>query len=248
MASEIDRTPPYLQVVQKLRERILSGELKDGDHVPSVREIAAEWEISQATAMKALATLRADGLVESVVGVGTIVRTKSGLHRNAHDRFLRMLTTGKIYADGEYAKVASAGLAPMTAAVAEAFGLEAGTPGVRRHRVTFSKDDKPISASTSWFTADLAETVPALVSTDRIPGGTPSAIKEATSRVATYSQEMMAADNATPEQAADLQIEVGEAVQLGRNILWDKDGDVIEVGESVHPRQRWTITGEGKLS
>src|SRR3954466_8305115 len=112
MAPEIERTPPYLQVVKSLRDRIVSGELKDGDRIPSVRQIADEWGISQATAMKSVAALRADGLVESVVGVGSVVRTRSNLHRSANDRFRRMLTTGKIYAPGEYARIVEAGLAP----------------------------------------------------------------------------------------------------------------------------------------
>ena len=60
----IDRTPPYMQVVKQLRQQIVDGELKDGDKIPSVREISERWQISMATGHKVLATLRADGLVE----------------------------------------------------------------------------------------------------------------------------------------------------------------------------------------
>jgi GntR family transcriptional regulator len=241
MAPEIDRTPPYLQVVQRLRERILSGELKDGDAVPSVRQIAETWGISGATAMKALATLRADGLVESVVGVGTIVRTQSNLHRGAHDRFMRMLSTGKIYADGEYAKIVRAGLQPASEFVAEALGVAVGEPALARHRVTYNSDDQPVSASTSWFAAEMADLVPALANAERIIGGTPSAIKEITGRVGTWVEEQHAAGDATEEQARDLGVEVGSSVELGRVTLRDKEGDVIEVGESVHAKDRWSI-------
>lgn len=72
--AELDRTPPYLQVVQELRRRIAKGELVDGDRLPSMREISQEWGIANATALKALAALCADGLAESITGVGTIVR------------------------------------------------------------------------------------------------------------------------------------------------------------------------------
>lgn len=70
----IKRTPPYLQVARHLRGQITRGELRGGDVVPSVRQIAECWHVSQATAMRAIAALRADGLVETEVGVGTIVR------------------------------------------------------------------------------------------------------------------------------------------------------------------------------
>lgn len=236
----IDRTPPYMQVVKALRQQILDGELKDGDKIPSVRKLAEEWSISQATAMKALATLRADGLVESVVGSGTVVRTKSNVHRSARDRFTRMLSTGRIYAPGEYAVITAAELAPAPAHIADALGIEEGELAIRRHRVT-NNEDGPVSASTSWFHASLAESVPALLSTERIPGGTPSAIKEVTGREARSAEDRMTVGSADATQAEELGVEVGSPVLIGRNVLRDAEGEVIEAGEYVSGAGRWTL-------
>jgi len=242
MAPEIDRTPPYLQVVKRLRDQIVSGELKDGDKIPSVRQIADQWGISQATAMKAVAALRADGLVESVTGVGTIVRTHSNLHRSAVDRFRRMLSTGKIYAPGEYARIVSAELAPAPQKIADLLGIEEGEQAVRRHRITHNEAG-PVSVSTSWFAADLAETVPALLATDRIPGGTPSAIEEATGRRGVETTDTYTAALATDQQADELGIDPGSPVLIGYNTLLDAAGHVIEVGEYVSAGGRWsTVT------
>jgi GntR family transcriptional regulator len=239
MAPEIDRTPPYLQVVKSLRQQIVSGELKDGDKIPSVRQIADQWGISQATAMKAVAALRADGVVESVIGVGTIVRTHSNLHRSANDRFRRMRSTGKIYAPGEYARIVEAGLAPAPQQIADLLGINEGEQAIRRHRITCNEVG-PVSVSTSWFIADLAETVPALLSTERIPGGTPSAIEEVTGRRGVETTDTHTAAPATDQQAQELDIEPGSPVEIGYNTLVDSDGGVIEVGEYVHPGGRWT--------
>lgn len=52
---------------------ILSGELRPGERVPSVREISRRWGIAIATATKVIAVLRDAGLVESKVGSGTVV-------------------------------------------------------------------------------------------------------------------------------------------------------------------------------
>lgn len=65
--------PPYLRIVAELRRRITAGELRVGERVPSTRRIAAEWQVAIATATRALTTLRQEGLVRAVPGVGTVV-------------------------------------------------------------------------------------------------------------------------------------------------------------------------------
>ncbi|MGW8881427.1 GntR family transcriptional regulator [[Kitasatospora] papulosa] len=237
---ELDRTPPYLQVVHELRRRIVDGELKDGDRLPSVRQIAEQWSIAQATAMKALAALRADGLVESVTGVGTVVRSRRNLHRSAADRLERAVTTGKIYPDNEYAKILAAELTTPPTWVADLFELDEGAQAIRRHRVTYNEDG-PIGSSTSWFAPELAESVPALLETERIPGGTPNAIEAATGRRAVASEEASAAMRATAQDAEHLGVDVGSPVSVGRNIYLDSEGGVVEVGESVAPEGRWKV-------
>lgn len=67
--------PPYARIVNEIRHRIRSGQLRAGDRVPSARQITQEWGVAIATATKALATLRQEGLVLAVPGVGTIVAT-----------------------------------------------------------------------------------------------------------------------------------------------------------------------------
>ena len=65
--------PPYLQIVEDIRRRISQGLLSPGDRVPSTREITREWGVAMATATKTLATLRQEGAVQAVPGVGTVV-------------------------------------------------------------------------------------------------------------------------------------------------------------------------------
>jgi len=236
----LERTPPYLQVVQELKTKIVSGDLKDGDRLPSVRQIADQWGIAQATAMKVLAALRADGLAESKTGIGTVVRSRRNLHRSAVDRLERALATGKIYPENEYAKILSAELTTPPTWVADLFELEEGAQAIRRHRVTYNEDG-PVSGSTSWFSPDLAETVPALLQLERIPGGTPNAIEAATGRRAVATEEASAAMRATEVNAEELGVEVGSPVSVGRNIYFDAEGGIVEAGESVAPEDRWSV-------
>ncbi|MEU0360485.1 GntR family transcriptional regulator [Streptomyces cyaneofuscatus] len=239
--SSLERTPPYLQVVAALKSKIVSGELSHGDALPSVRELAAEYGISTATAQKVHRTLKAEGLAEARQGSATTVSTRRTLHRTAADRLESALTTGRIYADGEYAVITNADLTTPPEWVADLLGVEDGGQAVRRQRVTHNADAEPVSASTSWFEAHLAETVPALLERERIIGGTPSAIEAATGRRAVASEEASTADAATPEHAELLGVTPGAPVLLSRNVYVDAQGDTVEVGESVAPAGRWRV-------
>lgn len=64
-------TPLYVQLAQLLRTRIARGELTA--RVPSLKTISQEYEVSHVTAEKAVALLRDEGLVVTVVGRGTFV-------------------------------------------------------------------------------------------------------------------------------------------------------------------------------
>ncbi|MGW7367544.1 TetR/AcrR family transcriptional regulator C-terminal domain-containing protein [Streptomyces sp. NPDC054841] len=69
----METVPPYLRIADGIRRRIDSGELTPGDRVPSTRALTREWGVAMATATKALAVLRQEGLVRSVPGIGTVV-------------------------------------------------------------------------------------------------------------------------------------------------------------------------------
>jgi AcrR family transcriptional regulator len=68
-----DEVPPYRRIVAEVRRRIEAGELRPGDRVPSARAITKEWGVAIATATKAHAALRDEGLTVARPGVGTVV-------------------------------------------------------------------------------------------------------------------------------------------------------------------------------
>lgn len=76
MSSAPRPDPPYRRITTELRARILAGELKPGDRMPSIRQIADRSGVAVATATRAVAALRAEGLVESRVGSGTVVSAR----------------------------------------------------------------------------------------------------------------------------------------------------------------------------
>ncbi|MGW2151710.1 TetR/AcrR family transcriptional regulator C-terminal domain-containing protein [Nonomuraea bangladeshensis] len=71
-------TPPYQQITAEIRARILTGELRPGERMPSIRQIAQRWGVAVATATKVMAALRDEGLVETKVGAGAVVTAGRG--------------------------------------------------------------------------------------------------------------------------------------------------------------------------
>ena len=71
---------PYARIAAELRDQIETGALAPGDRVPSTREITRRCGVAMATATKALAVLRQEGIVRSVPGVGTVVVGRQPAH------------------------------------------------------------------------------------------------------------------------------------------------------------------------
>lgn len=231
--------PPYLQIVEHIRQQIRSGQLRDGDIVPSTRQLARDWQVSAPTAAKALRELRSEGYVRGVPGTGTIVSAGTALHQAGGDRLRSITRTGRIYGPDEHALIMSAELVSAPPAIADALGLAAGADVIRRHRVTY-RGDLPVSASVTWLPGILAAAAPRLLSTERIVEGTAGYITRVTSREVVRGVDQESAREATELDAADLGVLAGSAVACGRNWWYDADGEVVEYGESVSVPGRWS--------
>ena len=69
----VEGIPVYRQLVDRLRTNIKNGTLKNGDQLPTVRELSQQLELAQGTVKRAYDELRAEGLVTQIQGRGTFV-------------------------------------------------------------------------------------------------------------------------------------------------------------------------------
>ncbi|WFA09069.1 GntR family transcriptional regulator [Tissierella sp. Yu-01] len=65
--------PIYVQIVDYLKRQIISGILKEGDKLPSVREIATELKVNPNTVQRSYQELERENLVFTQRGMGTFV-------------------------------------------------------------------------------------------------------------------------------------------------------------------------------
>jgi GntR family transcriptional regulator len=69
---------PYLQIVQQVRQALRLDLLRQGDQLPTVKEVVGQLAINPNTVLKAYRELEHEGLVSARPGVGTFVTGSLG--------------------------------------------------------------------------------------------------------------------------------------------------------------------------
>lgn len=69
--------PIYEQISRQIKEQIISGNLKEGDALPSMRSLALALHISVITTKRAYEELERDGFIESYTGKGSFVKQQN---------------------------------------------------------------------------------------------------------------------------------------------------------------------------
>jgi len=71
--SNSSNKPIYEQISSQIKNKIISGELKSGDALPSMRTLAKELRISVITTKRAYEELEREGFITSITGKGSFV-------------------------------------------------------------------------------------------------------------------------------------------------------------------------------
>ncbi len=78
------RMPDYQRIASEIRAKIVAGELKPGDRLPSISQLQKQYEVSAQPVKSALLVLQTEGLVEGHQGRGVFVVDRSGRNGRAH--------------------------------------------------------------------------------------------------------------------------------------------------------------------
>lgn len=68
-----ESTPIYMQIIQKIKADIVSGKLKGGDKMPSVREFSENFKVNPNTVQRVFQELEREGITYSQRGIGTFI-------------------------------------------------------------------------------------------------------------------------------------------------------------------------------
>lgn len=67
----------YMQIVNQIKTLILEGQMKEGEMLPSMRNLAVELHISFMTTKRAYEELEREGFIESFTGKGSFVKAQN---------------------------------------------------------------------------------------------------------------------------------------------------------------------------
>jgi GntR family transcriptional regulator len=247
--TELDRPVPlYMQVVRQLRAQITSGELQDGDRLPSQREMMARWHISMQTASKVIGAMKTEGIAVPSVGRDTIVAPGAAARiAAAAQGTVRTPAASLPSAPGAAVTAVTAGKAAAPGPVAEILGIPSGRRALRRTE-TRGDNGQPASITVSWYPPAIADKAPRLADSQPLPAGTLPYIAETTATRAARADEDYTAVPAADETAAALGITPGSPVLVIRTRHCAADGTLLQYAETTVPAghgysRTYVITG-----
>jgi GntR family transcriptional regulator len=251
-----EQIPASRQIADDLRSEIKSGQLPPGYKLPAVRVLAERYGVTQNPVLKALSTLKSEGLVDSIHGSGVYVRQAHPVRQLGPDRYARhrwQVTTVEAHTDdrdGSPAIVQQGGQKQDVALVqadertAAALGIVAGDPVYERARV-MTRNGTPTHTMTSYYRRADVEGTPLV---DPRPGiaGSSGGFQVLTDQGLSPHQitEDLSARMPTADEALLLELPAGEPVVELHRITRTADGRPIEYARGVHAGSRfsWSYT------
>ncbi len=83
MHIEYDKNRPiYLQIIEKIKSKIISGEINPGDKLPAILDMAVEMDVNQNTICRVYKALENEDLIETRRGLGSYVKDNDNLVKN----------------------------------------------------------------------------------------------------------------------------------------------------------------------
>lgn len=236
----IDRTPPYLQIVNWLRGVIEAGELDGqpvgpGSQLPTVPELMTRFGVARATVSRALGQLAVEGAVRTTTQ-GTFVSGNDAITRPPSARL-----TSRRLGLGETAETGEAGIVPAPDYVADLLGLAPGAMVVRRQEIT-SRRGRPVMLSVDWIPVSNHLLAAELVAAAPVPGGLLRKIESITRRTANYADDKLRGREADRREAAALGIQPGEPLLAGASLLGDDEGAILYTEWCIRPDVTVTYT------
>lgn len=248
--------PLSLQIADAIRMRIESGELRPGDPVPALRELADTWQCSVGSARAAVALLRQQGLITSGRGRPPVVRKPP--QRITRDSAGHQLEKDLARASAEDRKtrgtverelgvpIDRVELRPQFDVIdaddelASALGIRAKSKVLRRRYEWRDRETGALlKSSMSYVPRNLISKSREFLDpgTEPWPGGTYHQLSTLGIEI-DQVEELVTAAAATTVEKHDWRLEDGVPMLRLRRTLIDTDGQVVEVSDASFPADR----------
>jgi GntR family transcriptional regulator len=236
----------YRQVADALRNAIKRGEYPPGSALPSQPDLAKQYGLNQTSINRAIALLRAEGLVRVEHGRGAFVQEIPTVKRTR--RIPRGGETGSSFAEEmrgfglvPRTELADLSTVPAPADIAEYLQITAGDRVVRRTRHMFASD-RPVQLATSYIPLAIAGGQD-IALPDTGPTGLYQRLAARGYKVVRFAEQI---EGRAPrhEEASFLGLTEAQHVLEVIRIAY-ADGDLpVETVTNVFPSQQWRLSYE----
>jgi GntR family transcriptional regulator len=87
--SQSDKRPMYLQIMEQIKQRVAVGDWAEGQAIPSIRQLAADLQVSVITVKRAYLELEREGIIVTQQGRGSHVASSGGLGARLQEQELQ---------------------------------------------------------------------------------------------------------------------------------------------------------------
>ena len=87
--SQTDKRPIYLQIMDQIKQRVAVGDWAEGQPIPSIRQLAADLQVSVITVKRAYLELEREGVIVTQQGKGSQVAPNPGLGTRLQEEELK---------------------------------------------------------------------------------------------------------------------------------------------------------------
>ncbi len=245
--------PLYKKIAKEYRQKIVSGELQDGEKLPSEAQLCDIHDVSPITARSAMRQLRDWGFANGVKGKGVFVRRLKKLTRIAPIRYFKGQEARTYVREAEASDVEMAVEHHTTkttapANIAERLGIEEGDPVTcTRYFIRMGNPPQPVTSSYAW--EPLAITGGTEI---ELPHEGPHAAKGVADRFAAIKifvnqvEEKLDIRTPTVEEAKLLDIATNRPVvqitQTFRRVeKWGAEDVAVETADILFPADRYEL-------
>lgn len=236
----------YRQVAAELRAAIKSGSYPAGSALPSQPELARQYGLNQTSINRAIAILRAEGLIRVEHGRGAFVQEVPTVKR------VRRIPQGSTSGGSFAAEMRKAGLVPETPLVdlstvpapeevAEYLQIAGGDPVVRRTRHMFASK-RPVQLAVSYLPLGIAGSQ-GIALPDVGPTGLYARLAERGHQVVRFTEDIEAR-RPRADEASFLKLTEAQQVLVVVRVAYDAEGTPLEAVFNVFPSQQWRLSYE----
>jgi GntR family transcriptional regulator len=225
-------SPLYQQVKQHLVQRVLRGEWRPSELLPSEMKLAHEYSLSQGTVRKAIEEMAQEGLVSRQAGRGTFVTSHAGNYRPF--RFHKLFSDSGQRIANEQVTFVHVRRQPVGQRAGAGLGLKPKAPGVECLRLR-DLDDRPVLVEEIVLPERLFEGVATMLEEEK-PPSIYLLLERHYNVLVTRVLERVRARIATEREADCLGLAAGTPVLEVERIAYSLGGEPVEwrimVGET----------------